>query len=64
MNADPGAVNRRQFIRLTAAMAATGTLTAVASTTPTSGQALKAVAFDALAIFDPRPIFSRVEELF
>ncbi|MTW10591.1 haloacid dehalogenase type II [Pseudoduganella eburnea] len=52
-------MNRRKFISATAAAAATVMLPAQAAT---SG--IKAVAFDGLALFDPRPIFALAEQFF
>jgi 2-haloacid dehalogenase len=62
--------NRRDFLSLLAAGAATGvaacnTARATASP-PTAGsrRKIKAVVFDAFPIFDPRPIFGLTEEVF
>lgn len=52
-------MNRRKFISATAAAAATVMLPAQAAM---SG--IKAVAFDGLALFDPRPIFALAEQFF
>lgn len=52
-------MNRRSFISAAAASAATAMLPAHAAT---SG--IKAVAFDGLALFDPRPIFALAEQFF
>lgn len=52
-------MNRRSFISAAAAGAATAILPAQAAT-----QGIKAVAFDGLALFDPRPIFALAEQFF
>lgn len=58
----PAPLGRRTLLKL-----ATGA--ALAATTGASGraaelQSVKAIAFDAFPIFDPRPIFARAEEIF
>ena len=54
------AANRRQFLgAATSAFAG-----ATAQGGPTTASTIKAVAFDAFAIFDPRPVFRLAEELF
>lgn len=55
-------LNRRQFLNLTAAGIAAGTL---GSMSPAAAKPkIKALAFDAFPIFDPRPIFALAERLF
>jgi 2-haloacid dehalogenase len=54
-------LNRRSILCFTAATAAIATLARAATATP---NAVKAIAFDALVIFDPRPVFALGEELF
>jgi 2-haloacid dehalogenase len=55
---------RREFLNLIAGSVATGLMAstplALAATTPS----IKAIAFDAFPIFDPRPIFAHAEALF
>lgn len=65
------ASNRRDFLTLLAAGAATGLSAschaARASTlmpTAAAPKKIKAVVFDAFPIFDPRPVFARTEEVF
>lgn len=52
-------MNRRRFISAAAAGAASAMLPAQAAT-----PRIKAVAFDGLALFDPRPIFALAEQFF
>jgi 2-haloacid dehalogenase len=59
-----GSVNRRKFLKLTAATVAVRALAPACSASAVPALAVKAVAFDAFAIYDPRPIFARVGELF
>jgi len=58
-------INRREFVTLVAGAAATGVL---ATSSLAMGQSsvpkIKAVAFDAFPIFDTRPVFALVEQLF
>ncbi|MBZ5493621.1 MAG: haloacid dehalogenase type II [Acidobacteriia bacterium] len=60
-------MNRREFVALTAAGLASCAL-GPRSGDPGRDQAaktkIKAIAFDAFPIFDPRPVFARAEELF
>jgi len=57
-------INRREFLNLTAAGMAAGLL-APSALAQTPGPAkIKAIVFDAFPIFDPRPVFKLVEELF
>jgi 2-haloacid dehalogenase len=58
-------INRREFITMVAGSAAMGfiatpSLAKERSTTPK----IKAIAFDGFPIFDPRPVFALVEQLF
>jgi 2-haloacid dehalogenase len=55
-------LGRRELIKLTSALAATGL---VAYGAPSfAGVKAKAIAFDAFPIFDPRPVFTLAEELY
>ena len=61
------ALNRREFVGLAAAGIAAGLLPPVRYALASDRHArsgIKAVAFDAFPIFDPRPIFALAEELF
>ena len=53
--------NRREFFNLVAAGIAAGGL---ASALAVKGSKIKAIAFDAFPIFDPRPVFALAEQLF
>jgi 2-haloacid dehalogenase len=55
--------SRRHFLRLTTSLAAS-TLTLIFAKAQPASPIIKAVAFDALAIFDPRSVFHLAEELF
>jgi 2-haloacid dehalogenase len=55
--------SRRHFLRLTTSLAAS-TLTLTFANAQPASPIIKAVAFDALAIFDPRSVFHLAEELF
>lgn len=55
-------VSRRRFLRFTGSLAASTLVLSFAKAQP--APSIKAVAFDALAIFDPRPVFHLAEELF
>jgi hypothetical protein len=60
-------MNRRLFMTLSATGLATRSWTAVPRALPGSPATkarIKAVAFDAFPIFDPRPVFALAEELF
>jgi 2-haloacid dehalogenase len=57
-------LNRREFFGLTAAGVATGLLAANPLAGAATGAKIKAIAFDAFPIFDPRPIFALAETLF
>lgn len=53
--------NRREFIQ---SIAAVGLMPAIDKTTLTQHRKIKAVAFDAFPILDPRPVFALAEELY
>src|SRR6185369_5137647 len=59
-------LNRRDFILGAGTVAAAGLLlpTALAQPSAPAPQKIKAVAFDAFPILDPRPVFARAEEFF
>src|SRR5262245_55048448 len=60
-------LSRRKFIALGAAGAAIGTMPSIPKVfadEPFSKARIKAIAFDAFPIFDPRPIFALAEEHF
>jgi 2-haloacid dehalogenase len=52
-------VNRRKFVSLTAA-----TLVVPVVQVAAAARSIKAIAFDGFPIIDPRPVFSRIEEVF
>jgi 2-haloacid dehalogenase len=58
-------INRREFVTMVAGVAATSVL---ATSSLAMGRSdvpkIKAIAFDAFPIFDPRPVFALVEQLF
>jgi 2-haloacid dehalogenase len=56
-------VDRREFLRL-AAGGALASRTSIAPADAKSASGFRAIAFDALPIFDPRPVAARVEALF
>lgn len=58
-------VDRREFLFVTGGLA-TGLLASASSTqaAASTGAKLKAIAFDAFPIFDPRPVFALAEKLF
>jgi len=56
--------NRREFLSLAPGGVATSLLAAKASAEVRPKTEIKAIAFDAFPIFDPRPVFARAEELF
>ncbi len=56
-------LNRREFLTLAAAGIAAGVL-APSSSAHAKGPKIKAIAFDAFPIFDPRPVFALAEQLF
>ncbi len=55
--------NRREFV-VAASSAAVGLLVPTALAQAAATSKIKAVAFDAFPILDPRPVFARAEELF
>ena len=57
-------VNRRNFVTGIAGSIATGLLASTVAGQAVAGTKIKAVAFDAFPIFDPRPIFALSEKLF
>lgn len=57
-------LDRREFLGLTAAGVAAGILSSGPPAGAAAGATIKAVAFDAFPIFDPRPIFALAESLF
>ena len=58
------ALDRREFLNLAAAGIATGLLVSAPPAGATAGPRIKAIAFDAFPIFDPRPVFVLAEQLF
>jgi 2-haloacid dehalogenase len=57
-------VNRRDFLNLIAGSMATGLVVSTPLARAAPRPEMKAIAFDAFPIFDPRPVFARVEQLF
>lgn len=57
-------VNRRHFLQLIAGSATAGCFSTTAFSRASSSSEIKAIAFDAFPIFDPRPIFALAETLF
>lgn len=57
-------LNRREFINLAAAGIATRLLTSAPPARAATNQKIKAIAFDAFPILDPRPVFALAEQLF
>lgn len=58
-------LDRREFLNLAAAGIATGLLTSIPLAHATTARPrIKAIAFDAFPIFDPRPVFALAEQLF
>jgi 2-haloacid dehalogenase len=57
-------LDRREFLNLTALGLATGLLSSPLTARVATGSTVKAIVFDAFPIFDPRPIFALVEQLF
>lgn len=57
-------LNRREFLNLAAASIATGVLISHPLASTASSAKIKAIAFDAFPIFDPRPVFALAEQLF
>ena len=65
MSKAAGSVDRRSFLSTAAtALAAIALQETAAAQTQVSTTTIKAVAFDAFAIFDPRSVYRKVEELF
>ncbi len=56
--------HRRAFLKLLSGSVAAGVLGTPTASAVVSKPAIKAIAFDAFPIFDPRPIFARAEQLF
>lgn len=57
-------LNRREFLNFAAAGIAAGVLASMPSARAASGSKIKAIAFDAFPILDPRPVFALAEQLF
>lgn len=57
-------LKRRDFIKVSGAGALAGLVNFETGTQPHPGRKIKAIAFDAFPIFDPRSIFALTEELF
>jgi 2-haloacid dehalogenase len=57
-------LSRREFLNLVAAGIATGLLASNPLARAATGPKIKAIAFDAFPIFDPRPVFALAEQLF
>lgn len=57
-------MSRRELLGSAAAAIATGISVSAASARTAAGAAIQALAFDAFAIFDPRPVFALAEALF
>ncbi len=57
-------LNRREFLNLAAASIATGVLISHPLASAAASAKIKAIAFDAFPIFDPRPVFALAEQLF
>lgn len=57
-------LNRREFLNLAAAGIATGLLASNPLARAATSSKIKAIAFDAFPIFDPRPVFALAEQLF
>jgi 2-haloacid dehalogenase len=57
-------VNRREFLNLVAGSMATGLVVSTPPARAATRPEMKAITFDAFPIFDPRPVFARVEQLF
>jgi 2-haloacid dehalogenase len=57
-------ITRRVFLETTTSIALASTLAATASAQDSAWRQIRAVAFDAFPIFDPRPVFAACERLF
>jgi len=57
-------LNRREFINLAAAGVVTGLIASSPLAGAAAGTKIKAIAFDAFPILDPRPVFALAEQLF
>ena len=57
-------LNRREFLNLVAAGIATEFITSSSLASAAARPKIKAIAFDAFPIFDPRPVFGLAEQLF
>lgn len=57
-------LDRREFLNLAAVGIATGLLASIPLARAEAGPKIKAIAFDAFPIFDPRPVFALAEQLF
>jgi 2-haloacid dehalogenase len=57
-------LNRREFLNLMVGSVATGLSVSTPLVLAATRPKIKAIAFDAFPIFDPRPVFARVEEIF
>src|SRR5688572_13953963 len=60
-------INRRQFLTIAAGGITLGALPSIPSALADEGSLksrIKAIAFDAFPIFDPRPVFALVEKMF
>jgi 2-haloacid dehalogenase len=63
MNTNDG-LGRRDFLRLTTASVAAGLMASAPLANAATHSKIKAIAFDAFPIFDPRPVFALAEEFF
>ena len=57
-------LDRREFLNAAALGIVANALPPALTRAPASGRAIRAVAFDAFPIFDPRPVFGLVEKIF
>lgn len=57
-------LNRREFLNLAAAGLVTGLMASSPLARAATSSKIKAIAFDAFPIFDPRPVFALAEQLF
>lgn len=57
-------LNRREFLNLAAAGVVTGLMASSPLARAATSAKIKAIAFDAFPIFDPRPVFALAEQLF